>query len=246
MHFAPLMKRLGKWGQAAVVALIVLSLQPLSTSLASAQARSSEREAMLRKSKDEMRNPYWDGFIDRANGDCPAAVEKFRPIALTGTGFEDLQTALAMCLMNMAGYNHRSNTIPLRKTISKNLEFIEGRDWLVTAAQAGYHEAQAELIRLYRHGLGPISKNSKIANPSDHEASKWTHLYLTNPIRLSLGAANIVSEEIEYLKQNLDRQAWFEGKETARKWFPTYMQSSVKPNPPQKMGMPRQIKSGKP
>ena len=208
-----------------IISLFILSASVLIVSPADAQSKSSEREEMLRKSKGKKINPYWNGFIDRAKGDCPAAVKKFRPIAHTGRGFEDAQTALAMCLVNMAGYDPRIGKIPSRERLVKNKNFIEGRSWLLTAAHAGYHEAQAELIRLYRYELGPISTKSNLRHPSDHEASKWSHLYLTNPIRLSLGAANLAAEEIEYLRLNLDREAWFEGKETARKWFPTYMRS---------------------
>jgi len=194
-------------------------IQLSSSALAQQPSPSDSVRARSRAERDVLA-PYWQGFIERARGNCSEAVKSLEKIAESGRGFEDAQTAFGICTMINAGY--RGDDTPNVSSLRADPQFIIGRDWVLRAARAGQAEAQGELVQLYLIGAGPD------LDPA--EGAKWAHLYLTNPLRLSLGIENKISDRITQLERTLKQADWLEGKERARKWFPIFDDASSPPN----------------
>jgi hypothetical protein len=195
---------------AAVITVLVI--EPVL-----AQSRvETPRENVRRRQVDAKNrsNPYWDGFILKHQGNCREAITKLEPLALRGFGFEDAQTALGECYLQLAGLDTNAGSAPNRKTMFEVADFQSGLEWVGKAARAGHFRAQAVMIALYAAGLGP--DEDKI------EGAKWAHLYLTNPSRLNLGAPIDAVVSIEQIKESMDNESWLIGKERARDWVPLY------------------------
>ena len=163
--------------------LFVLALTTVLVSepvLAQSRAESPPGNVQRRRAESNQRiNPYWDGFILKHQGNCREAIAKLKPLAKRGFGYEDAQTALGECYLQLAGMDTDGGSAPDRDKMFAIAEFQSGLDWISKASRAGHFEAQAVMIALYAAGLGP--DEDKI------EAAKWAHLYLTNPSRLNLG-----------------------------------------------------------
>ena len=162
------------------------------------------------------RNPYWDGFILKHEGNCLEAIGKLQPIAKRGFGYEHAQTALGECYLDKAGLSGDGGKPPKREAIIDNPDFNYGLKWIGYAAKAGHFEAQAVMVNLYAVGLGP--------NEDNLEASKWAHLYLTNPQRLNLGAPVVINDALDDLQARMSKEDWLLGKERARVWTPVYQE----------------------
>jgi hypothetical protein len=50
----------------------------------------------------------------------------------------------------------------------------------------------------------------------------WAHLYLTNPLRLQIGAPIIDEAKLKKLENSMLKNKWLLGKELARNWIPVY------------------------
>lgn len=198
--------------------LFVLALTTVLVSepvLAQSRAESPPENVQRRRAESNQRiNPYWDGFILKHQGNCREAVVKLKPIAERGFGYEDAQTALGECYLQLAGMDTDGGSAPDRDKMFAIAEFQSGLDWISKASRAGHFEAQAVMIALYAAGLGP--DEDKI------EAAKWAHLYLTNPSRLNLGAPIAAVVSIEQIKEAMDNESWLIGKQRARDWVPLY------------------------
>jgi hypothetical protein len=87
--------------------VFALSLCALvSLDVAEAQIpREEPTDNVRRRAAEKLlaRNPYWDGFRLKHQGDCAGAIELLRPLAKGGRGFEDAQVALGECLVQQAG-----------------------------------------------------------------------------------------------------------------------------------------------
>lgn len=165
------------------------------------------------------RNPYWDGFILKHEGNCLEAIGKLQPIAKRGFGFEHAQTALGECYLDKAGLSGDGGKPPSRADIFDDRDFKYGLKWIGSAANAGHFEAQAVMVNLYAVGLGPDEDNL--------EAAKWAHLYLTNPKRLNLGAPIVVTDALGDLQARMSKDDWLLGKERARIWTPVYSEAET-------------------
>lgn len=198
--------------------LFVLALTTVLVSepvLAQSRAESPPENVQRRRAESNQRiNPYWDGFILKHQGNCREAVVKLKPLAERGFGYEDAQTALGECYLQLAGMDTDGGSAPDRDKMFAIAEFQSGLDWISKASRAGHFEAQAVMIALYAAGLGP--DEDKI------EAAKWAHLYLTNPSRLNLGAPIAAVVSIEQIKEAMDNESWLIGKQRARDWVPLY------------------------
>ncbi|MGB0819936.1 MAG: hypothetical protein ACPGTH_03200 [Parvibaculales bacterium] len=198
--------------------LFVLALTTVLVSepvLAQSRAESPPENVQRRRAESNQRiNPYWDGFILKHQGNCREAVVKLKPLAARGFGYEDAQTALGECYLQLAGMDTDGGSAPDRDKMFAIAEFQSGLDWISKASRAGHFEAQAVMIALYAAGLGP--DEDKI------EAAKWAHLYLTNPSRLNLGAPIAAVVSIEQIKEAMDNESWLIGKQRARDWVPLY------------------------
>ncbi len=184
---------------------------------AQAQSQRETPAEILRRRQiesDAQHNPYWDGFALKHAGNCTEAIDKLRPLARRGFGFENAQTALGECHLMLAGLDLENNITPHRNDIINKAGFQTGLTWITKAANAGHFEAQGILIELYAVNLA--------ANTDKIEAAKWAHLYLTNPHRLNLGAPAQANAAITMLKENMNRDSWLIGKERARIWVPSY------------------------
>ena len=202
--------------------LFVLALTTVLVSepvLAQSRAESPPENVQRRRAESNQRiNPYWDGFILKHQGNCREAVVKLKPLAERGFGYEDAQTALGECYLQLAGMDTDGGSAPDRDKMFAIAEFQSGLDWISKASRAGHFEAQAVMIALYAAGLGP--DEDKI------EAAKWAHLYLTNPSRLNLGAPIAAVVSIEQIKEAMDNESWLIGKQRARDWVPLYDDTS--------------------
>lgn len=204
------------------LALVITSLPAMTAGLLTqAQAQGTSQEATeavrRRASEKELRySPYWEGFRLKQQGDCAAAVPLLRPLAKLGRGHEDAQVALAECLIQQAGVVNLTEQAARRETalVSDQDKYQEALDWLKKAAHAGAFKAQGVLVELYVVRLGP--------EESAQEASKWAHLYLTNPKRLTIGAPVMIAHSIENLQAQMSRDDWLIGKELARQWTPLF------------------------
>ena len=198
--------------------LFVLALTTVLVSepvLAQSRAESPPGNVQRRRAESNQRiNPYWDGFILKHQGNCREAIAKLKPLAKRGFGYEDAQTALGECYLQLAGMDTDGGSAPDRDKMFAIAEFQSGLDWISKASRAGHFEAQAVMIALYAAGLGP--DEDKI------EAAKWAHLYLTNPSRLNLGAPVAAVVSIEQIKEAMDNESWLIGKQRARDWVPLY------------------------
>ena len=200
------------------VLLGVVTVEP-----ALAQTRIETPDENVRRRQAEQRaatSPYWDGFILKHQGNCTAALKKLTPLAELGAGYEDAQTALGECHLQLAGLSLQGDDAPTRASLSDNTHYRSGLDWISTAANAGSFEAQAVMVSLYAAGLGPTE--------SRVEGALWAHLYLTNPTRLNLGAPVLAAVSIDNLKNAMSTDEWLIGKQKARQWVPRYGASTNK------------------
>ena len=99
---------------------------------------------------------YVEGLELRKNGDCKAALDKVRPVASLGPGYEGAQYALGDCALKLAADANAS-------------EYHEGLMWLLRAGDGGWTEAQGRLAEVY--AIGPAGGR----NPD--EAAYWLALY---------------------------------------------------------------------
>lgn len=201
--------------------ILALILGPLSidTALAQRDASGAEEVRKRRAAAQASRNPYWDGFILKHEGNCLEAISKLMPIAERGFGYEDAQIALGECYLDKAGLSGAGGTPPKRADIVDNQDFKYGLKWIGSAANAGHFEAQAIMVNLYAVGLGPDEDNQ--------EAAKWAHLYMTNPQRLNLGAPIVVHDALSSLQEQMAKDDWLLGKERARVWVPVYVKAKT-------------------
>jgi len=194
----------------AIIAVLVVE-----PALAQSPTESPRENLQRRQAEAKKRtNPYWEGFILKHKGNCKEAIVKLEPLALRGLGFEDAQSALGECYLQLAGLDTNARSAPNRDIIFDLADFQSGLEWVGKAARAGHFRAQAVMIALYAAGLGP--DEDKI------EGAKWAHLYLTNPSRLNLGAPIDAVVSIDQIKESMDNESWLIGKERARDWVPLY------------------------
>lgn len=194
----------------AVIATLIGDAVLAQTRLETPRENLQRRQAEAK----QRTNPYWEGFILKHQGNCTEAIIRLEPLAKRGFGFEDAQTALGECYLQLAGLDTVGGSAPDRKKIFAVENFQAGLAWIGKAARAGHFEAQAVMIALYAAGLGPDEDRI--------EGAKWAHLYLTNPSRLNLGAPIAAVVSIDQIKESMDRESWLIGKQRARDWVPLY------------------------
>ncbi len=157
---------------------------------------------------------YWEGFELKNEGDCEAAVERLKPLAMNGRGFESAQHAFGLCLMSLGGLPSERGAAINVENIASSSSFQDGKAWILRAAQAGNFQAQRTLLSLYAVNLGPDN------NPV--EIGKWLRLYDVNPLRLTLGVIEQSDGLQQHLNSSITLAERLDGKELARNWTPTY------------------------
>ncbi len=178
--------------------------------------------------------PYWEGFKLKHADKCEEALKKLVPLARQGHGFEDAQLAAGLCMLRLAGLTSSSPTKKEKQELIKNVNFRKGFDWILRAANAGHFRAQASLVSLYADNLAPSysaidathdqlnQDQLKQMHDTHVKGAMWAHLYLTNPLRLQIGAPIIDEAKIKKLENNMIKNNWLLGKELARNWIPVY------------------------
>jgi hypothetical protein len=136
------------------------------------------------------------GLKDR--GDCAAATPKLRMVANMGVGYENAQTALGECLLQVTAISELS------------ADYLEGLTWLRRAGDAGWPEAQFRLATA--HALGP----TVIRN--EDEAAYWFALYNTNTGKSRVGFISPSGAQIAAVDTALSPAAKAAGKTRAATW----------------------------
>ena len=134
---------------------------------------------------------YSQGLDLKTQGDCAAAALKLRPVAGLGPGYENAQTALGTCLLQIGMTD---------KELSS--DYLEGLTWLRRAADAGWPEAQGALA--VAHAFGPAT----IRN--GNETGYWLSLYEANTGKSRIGFVAMAAADIESVGKTLttsDREA---------------------------------------
>ena len=173
--------------------------------------------------------PYWEGFKLKHADKCEEALKKLVPLARQGHGFEDAQLAAGLCMLRLAGLTASSPTKKEKQELIKDANFRQGFDWILRAANAGHFRAQASLVSLYADDLAPPNSAmdatqdpSKGIYDTHVKGAMWAHLYLTNPLRLQIGAPIIDEAKLKKLENKMLKNKWLLGKELARNWIPVY------------------------
>lgn len=193
------------------------SVLPVPAALANGQENprtSPHYDVRERYNYQDPQAAYWEGFELKNEGDCEAAIERLRPLARNGRGYESAQHAYGLCLMSMGGLPTESGTEFNADQVSGNEKFQQGRTWVMRAANAGHFQAQRTLLALYAANIGP--------DKDPVEIGKWLRLYDVNPLRLTLGAIDQNDGLRAHLRNTINRTDYLDGKELARNWTPTY------------------------
>ena len=155
------------------------------------------RNRVIRAGLDANR-AYTEAVDMKARGDCKGAVQKLRPVANLGPGYENAQTALGQCLLELAGNSELSS------------DYLEGMTWLSRAADAGWPEAQIALAQT--HALGPAVIRT------GEEAAYWLALYEDNPEKSRVGFVPTDPSAIDAIKARLSATDLAAGKSRAGQW----------------------------
>jgi TPR repeat protein len=141
---------------------------------------------------------YSQGVDLKAKGDCAQATLRLRPVAGLGPGYENAQTALGECLVQMAG------------TAELSAEYLEGLMWLHRAADAGWPEAQFDLAE--SHATGPAAIRNM------REAAYWLALYDDNPEKARVGFVAPDAAALKALHAGLSPADLEAGRQRAAQW----------------------------
>lgn len=109
---------------------------------------------------------YSAGMDLKNGGDCKGAIEKLRPVANLGPGYENAQFALGDCLL------------PPKNEYGSD-KYFESLMWLTRSADGGWSEAQGKLAQVY--ALGPANHLNL------DEAAFWFALYRANASTARVG-----------------------------------------------------------
>lgn len=153
---------------------------------------------MLRVDRDP-NAAYAEGIDLKNRGNCPAAIEKLRPVANMGPGYANAQTALGVCLLAVG-----------TKDGALTKDYDDGMTWLRRAADSGWPEAQGALARIYL--IGPESLRN------GEEAAYWLTLYEVNAGRIRIGFVPISDGEIQTMEKAISPADKAAGVKRAQAW----------------------------
>ena len=151
---------------------------------------------MLQPRQDSNAN-YAQGLDLKNAGNCKAAIEKLRPVANLGPGYENAQTALGACLL-VVGMKDGETTA----------DYLDGMMWLRRAADAGWPEAQGALAEV--HFQGPAMLRNGV------EAAYWLTLYQVNQGKIHIGF--VPQKNADAMERALSPADKAAGVERARLW----------------------------
>ena len=156
------------------------------------------RVTIIRPGRDP-NTAYTEGVDFKNQGNCPAAVVKLRPVAGIGPGYENAQTALGACLLDVGA-----------KASPPAPDYDEGLTWLKRAADAGWPEAQAALAQAYTFGPQTVRNGE--------EAGYWLALYETNPTKARVGYTAMAAADVVPIQKALSAEDRARGAKRAVIW----------------------------
>lgn len=142
---------------------------------------------------------YAQGLDLKNDGKCPAAIQKLRPVANMGPGYENAQTALGSCLLIVGNRNGELTS-----------DYLDGLTWLRRAADAGWPEAQGELARVHLRGPEAVRNGP--------EAAYWLTLYEVNQGKMRIGFVGISDAEVAAMEAAMSKADKAVGVDRARRW----------------------------
>lgn len=181
-------------GQLTVEAHAQTTPNPRESGAETIRRRQAEQEA--KEGESVATGRYWTPFEQARDGRCHDAMTDLKRLAELGRGYENAQHIYGLCLIETGND-------------------AQGNEWVHRAAQAGLADAQASYLRSYlKDGTDHISHDT---------AAKWLYLYETNPLRLAIGAEDILEQdEIEKIRRSIPRAEYLKGLQAARTWTPTF------------------------
>jgi TPR repeat protein len=150
--------------------------------------------AMVLRPGMDANSIYAEGMARKQDGDCTGAIERLRPVAMLGPGYENAQTALGECLLQTG----------------TGTEFSEGVTWLQRAADAGWPEAQGRLAVVHATGAPGLR---------DLEAAAmWLALYRGNTGKARVGFVPMPEKDLAAADAALTPAAKEVGRARAATW----------------------------
>jgi hypothetical protein len=142
---------------------------------------------------------YTQGIELKNAGNCKGAIEKLRPVANMGPGYENAQTALGSCLLIVGASSGEMTR-----------DYMDGMVWLHRAADAGFPEAQGVLAKEYLQG--PETQRNGA------EAAYWLTLYEVNSGKARVGFVGISDAEVAAMERALSSADKAAGVKRAQQW----------------------------
>lgn len=141
----------------------------------------------------------------RLSGKCEQAVPILRHVVNRGGDTQISQFNLGMCLIDLADAEHDAQrSAPMR---------IEAAQWILSSANAGFPQAQAEAVKVYLDGTGVAT--------DPVEAKKWELLYKRNVNRTLFGLPGLPDDLTQRLDVAMKGQNRAEARTRADNWTKT-------------------------
>jgi hypothetical protein len=138
----------------------------------------------------------------RRKGQCDKAIPIFRNLADSADGYEISQYNLGLCLLDTAAAD------PQQQAARR----MEGAEYILMAANAGFGRAQAAAVGLYLDGTG--------VDADPVEAGKWAFVYHDNGMRLALNLPDLSPAVMARLNAALTGTKRAEAHARANSWTP--------------------------
>ncbi len=148
---------------------------------------------------DDSNKAFTEGMDLKTKGDCAGAIQKLRPVANIGVGYESAQTALGDCLLRTGVTGGETSA-----------DYLDGLTWLRRAADAGWPEAQGHLAIAYAKGPGSVRNGE--------EAAYWLALYRSNPSKSRIGFTPLPAADIASVQNSLSPTENAAGEKRAATW----------------------------
>ncbi len=135
-------------------------------------------------------------------GNCTEAQPLLTCLAIGAEGFDGARHLLGSCLIATDPVDKSPEQLSLIQT--------EGVTWIERAADAGWIEAQQDLVGLYAEGR-VVKKDLTLAQ-------KWFTLHETNPMRIALGTDEIDTDVASKLAADIKADERAQGLALAGGW----------------------------
>jgi hypothetical protein len=139
----------------------------------------------------------------QANGKCDKAVPIFRGLT-DGLNFAIARFHLGQCLLTLAdAAKDASSAADLRR---------EGAKWILSSADTGFAQAEAEAVTVCLDGVG--------MDKDPVEAEKWALVYHHNSLRMVLNLPDVASDVSDRIDAALTPATRAQAETRADSWTP--------------------------